>query len=179
MRVWSLWLLVTCAASSTLQVAAQDSASAPISSDPGYFEGPFVSHASGWTASDEAWYRRNRRIASAGKILTVLGLATTFAVGVPRSANNVIATGIALQFAGQLTWTGADLRGANVLSRRGKRVTRLPGIVAVCGAVLFSPIAWIAGPIQSARIRQAHHAAVGMSAPPPSGRYQLVAQFRF
>jgi hypothetical protein len=84
-----------------------------------------------------------------------------------------------LQFAGQLTWTGSDLRGALELGRRGVRVTRLPGIVAVCGAVLLSPIAWIAGPIQSARIRQAHHDALRAPLSPTVGRFGFFAQRRF
>lgn len=165
--------------SSARYVAAQSSATSPISTDPGYFAGPYVAEASGWTARDEAWYRRNRRIAAAGKILTVVGLVTTFAVGVPRDANGVILTGVILQFTGQLTWTGTDLRGVQELRRRGRRVTRVPGIVAMCGAVLLSPIAWIAGPIQSARIRHAHDDAMRAPLSPTVGRLGFVAQRRF
>ena len=158
-------------------VAAQQHArSTLISSDLGYFAPPDEPSAILWSARDEGWYRRNRRIAAAGKVLTVLGLLTTFALGVPRRDNAVIVGGIAARMTGELTWSIADLRAANELRRRGLAVRKPPGIVAVCGALLLSPVVWIAGPIQSAHLRRAHASAHRGFTP---GALQLGARVRF
>jgi hypothetical protein len=145
-----------------------------ISSDPGYFAPPGEPDAIGWTAGDEHWYLRNRRIAIAGKVLTVLGLAATFAIGVPREDNVLVVAGVATQLSGQLAWSIADLRAANYLRGGGHRVGRGAGIAAVCGAVLLSPVVWIAGPIQSAQLRRAHATSL-----PRSTAYGLGAQLMF
>ena len=130
-----------------------------ISSDPGYFAAPDQPAAVVWSARDEGWYRRNRRIAAAAKVLTVLGLATAFAVGVPRRDQGLIVGGVAAQLTGQLSWSIADLRAANALRWRGHSVGNAPGVLAVCGALLLSPLVWIAGPIQSALLRRARPVA--------------------
>jgi len=108
-----------------------------------------------WSSSDERWYRRNRGFAIAGKVLTVAGIALLFgAVGAQR--DDLMIGAIFTQYTGQLIWAASELRGAKELRMRGFRVSKTPAIVALCGALLLSPLTWIAGPIQSAQIRQAH-----------------------
>lgn len=157
------WLLtVPCAAQrspeavpSTAQ-AKTDAAEQPIGGDSQYTLalggrplGP------SWSAADERWYRRNRGFASAGKVLTVLGIA--LALSQVRSQHDgLLIGGLGTQYVGQLVWAAAELRGANELRWRGFRVGKAPAIVALCGALLLSPLTWIAGPIQSAQIRQTH-----------------------
>lgn len=129
--------------------------------DANFYAPPFAAEQTRWHGSDEAWYRQNRRFALAGKVLTVVGLATTLAVGVPTDLLAPVLAGLSVQYAGQLMWAGSELRGANGLRRRGVEVPRVGAIVALCGALLLSPVTWIAGPIQSARTRTAHAQASG------------------
>lgn len=42
------------------------------------------------------------------------------------------------------------------MRKKGVDVSKGAGIAGVVGAVVFSPILWIAGPVQSAQLRQAH-----------------------
>jgi hypothetical protein len=149
------WLLsMSCAA----QTAAQRNADAlqpPIGGDSQYtlaLGGPM---GPSWSSSNEVWYKRNRRIAIVGKVLTVLGL--TLVVSQVRSRHQgLVLGGLGTQYLGQLIWSAAELRGANELRRRGFRLSNTAAIVALCGALLVSPLTWIAGPIESAQIRQAH-----------------------
>jgi hypothetical protein len=122
----------------------------------------------------------NRAFATAGKILTVLGLATVFGVFVPTESLAALVTGAAVQYTGQIIWSAAELRGAKEMQRRGFRVTRVPGILSVCGAVLFSPLLWVAGPIQSARLREAHSTVYSLRPTSWSvSAYGLTAQLKF
>jgi hypothetical protein len=109
-----------------------------------------------WTADDEAWFRQNRAFAMAGKIMTVSGILMSLAVALPLESWAAFGVGMTLQYSGQFMWAGAELRGAKQMRRRGYKVSKVPGIIAVAGSVLSSPILWIAGPIQSARLRRAH-----------------------
>jgi hypothetical protein len=108
-----------------------------------------------WAGSDERWYQRNRRFAIAGKVLTVLGIGLLLGA-VTTEHDGLVIGAIVTQYGGQLIWAASELRGANELRRRGFRVSRTSAMVALCGALLLSPLTWIAGPIQSAQIRQAH-----------------------
>ncbi|MET0340065.1 MAG: hypothetical protein ABW252_03650 [Polyangiales bacterium] len=147
-----------------------------ISSDPGYFAPPSEPAVVGWTASDEAWYRRNRRVSAAGKVMTVLGLATATTLALARRDAVVpVVAGLVVQQVGQLAWSIADLRAATRMRRDGHPVGRAAGIVGVCGAVLLSPVLWIAGPVQSAQIRRAHAA----TRTTPSAVYGLAASVAF
>ncbi len=138
------------------RVHAQPRLAVPISSEPQYFAPPFLPGAPAWTAADEAWYRRNRGFAAVGKVLTLAGLVTSLAGFVPTGSVVILASGIGAQYTGQIIWGAADLKGAKQMQRRGFRITRVPGILALCGAFVFSPLLWVAGPIQSARLREAH-----------------------
>lgn len=131
-----------------------------------------------WSTSDEAWYERNRRFALAGKILTIAGVAALVA-GVSSTEAAVWGPGGFLQAAGQFTWAGSDLRAANELRRRGHPVRKAAGVFAVIGAVVFSPMTWIAGPIQSAHIRNAHDRIAGPSDVPLARSFGLKMRLRF
>jgi hypothetical protein len=109
-----------------------------------------------WSEWDERWYQRNRAWSMAGKILTVVGVGLIIGLAPVRDGEYAVGPGVLALMAGQLTWTGADLRGAVGMNRRGFDVPIAPGIVALVGTITFTPITWIAGPVQSARIRQAH-----------------------
>lgn len=112
--------------------------------------------APSWSRADESWYRQNRAIATAGKVLTVLGISLSIASAFTREQAPLLLSGVGTQSLGQLIWGAAEVRGANELARRGSRVSNVAGIVALCGALLLSPLTWVAGPIQSAQIRRAH-----------------------
>ncbi len=154
MRLTSILVSLLVLGLSASSASAQPRASAPIVSDPEYFLPP-LSGAGAWTSSDEAWYRRNRAFATIGKVLTVLGIATS-AIWIPTDSTAALVTGLAAQYTGQIIWSAAELRGAKGMQRRGVHVTRVPGILSVCGAFLLSPLLWVAGPVQSKRSREAH-----------------------
>jgi len=132
------------------------SPAAPVGGDSPYalaLGGPMVPS---WSHSDEAWYRQNRAIATAGKVLTVLGISLSLASAFTQEQAPLLLSGLGTQSLGQLIWGAAEVRAANELARRGSRVSNAAGIVALCGALILSPLTWIAGPIQSAQIRRAH-----------------------
>lgn len=111
----------------------------------------------GWTSADEAWFERNRRFATAGKVLTVVGRVTTMLVLSTGDRQDSPYWGMmGVAGLGELMWSGSDLRATNVLRRHGYSLRRGAGIAAVVGAVVFAPMTWIAGPIQSSRIRNLH-----------------------
>jgi len=147
------WLAILLVSLCTLGFA-HGTASAQAGYDTRYLEAPALRPAP-WSSVDEHWLERNRSFALAGKILTVVGVV---GIIVGASADNQIGlwgASSGVQMIGQLMWSIAELRGAKQLRRRGVDVSKAPGIAAVVGAVLFSPVTWIAGPIQSARIREA------------------------
>jgi hypothetical protein len=135
-------------------VASPAVASAQYAYDPQYGAAP--GGPPPWTAEDEAWLRRNRAFALAGKILTVVGVVGWFA-GLAGEQWGLVGSAGSLHYLGALMWAGSELRGAKELRRRGIEVTKAPAIAAVVGAALnLQPTTWIAGPIQSARIRRVH-----------------------
>lgn len=150
------WLAITLLLSGSL-LLAPGSAHAQAGYDPRYYEPPGL-QAPPWSAEDDAWLARNRGFALAGKILTVVGVAGLIVGGAAGQDVGVWGAGVTVQTLGQFMWSIAELRGAKQLRRRGIGVTKAPGITAVIGAVLFSPLTWIAGPIQSARIREVEEA---------------------
>lgn len=169
---------------STLSLSSHTAAAQPSplgTTDEDLYGSPFAGPVTSWTASDEAWYRRNRHFALAGKLLTVAGIVTSLGIGVPTDSFGTVLTGLAVQYAGQLIWSGSELRGAHGLRARGVKVTRAPAIVSLCGALLLSPLTWIAGPVQSARIRAAHERSTGLARLPkaPAPRYGLGLRLRF
>jgi hypothetical protein len=133
-----------------------DAASSPIGGDSQYtlaLGGPPMGPR--WSGADEVWLRRNRRIAIVGKVLTVLGVSLV-ASQLQRGNASIVISGLGAQYLGQLTWSAAELRAAKHMRRRGFRISKAPAIAAMCGALLLSPVTWIAGPIQSAQVRRAH-----------------------
>jgi hypothetical protein len=135
-------------------VASPNAAAAQYAYDPQYGAAP--GGPPPWTAEDEAWLRRNRAFALAGKILTVVGVVGGI-VGASTGEWGAWGAGWGVQGLGQLMWAGSELRGAKELRRRGIEVEKAAGIAAVVGASIGVPIiTWIAGPIQSARIRRVH-----------------------
>jgi hypothetical protein len=136
------------------------SAHAQTGYDSRYYEPPGL-QAPPWSAADDAWLARNRGFALAGKILTVIGVAGIVVGSAAGQEVGVWSAGLTVQTLGQYMWSIAELRGAKQLRSRGIGVTKAPGIAAVVGAVLFSPLTWIAGPIQSARIREIEEALPG------------------
>lgn len=140
-------------------VAAQPE---PIGGD-GYALAPYLSGApASWRDEDEAWYRRNRAFSRGGKVLTVVGVASVLSYAV-LARDRLLIAGMGMQITGQLTWAGADLRGANELRRRGVRVPKVAGLVGLAGALLLSPLLWVAGPVQSMQLRDAHARLAGLS----------------
>jgi hypothetical protein len=129
---------------------------APIGGDGAYALAPGGGLTPSFSRADETWYRRNRRIALAGKVLTVLGVSITLASAFTDEQLPLLFGGVATQYLGQVIWSAAELRGANEMARRGFGVSNVAGIVAVFGAFLLSPVAWVAGSIQSAQLRRAH-----------------------
>lgn len=150
------WLCTSPCLADVALYAEAPSTSAPIGGDSRYTLVLGTPLGPSWSHSDEAWYRRNRAFATAGKVLTVVGLALIFASTQTPQQAPLLVSGAVVQSLGQLVWSGAEVRGANELQRRGFRVGNTAGIVALCGALLLAPLTWIAGPIQSAQIRRAH-----------------------
>lgn len=154
MRRSLLLLLALLLSVSPELLGSAGSASAQYAYDPQYGAAP--GGPPPWTAEDEAWLQRNRAFALAGKILTVVGVVGGI-VGASTGEWGAWGAGWGVQGLGQLMWAGSELRGAKELRRRGIEVEKAAGIAAVVGASIGVPvITWIAGPIQSARIRRVH-----------------------
>lgn len=104
-------------------------------------------------------FERNRRFAMAGKILTVVGrLVTVGALIADNEAGSPYWGLMGVATAGELMWSGSDLRATNQLRERGYRLRKGAAIASVVGAVVFPPLTWIAGSIQSSRLREAREA---------------------
>lgn len=125
-----------------------------------------------WSHADERWFRTNRRIATTGKVLTVVGriaVIATLAAGAEPFSDPEYWGALSVASTGELMWSIADLRALNRLVDRGAPARRGAGITSLVGAVTLAPLTWIAGPIASARIRAAHAdliPASSMNAPP-------------
>jgi hypothetical protein len=110
-----------------------------------------------WSSADEAWFERNRRFAIAGKVLSVVGRLAQFAVlSTGDRVDSPYWSMMGVAGVGELMWSGSDLRATNVLRRHGYELRRGAAIASLVGAVVFAPMTWIAGPIQSSRIRDVH-----------------------
>ncbi len=131
-------------------------------------EASYPQPASAISPSD---YRRNRGIAIAGKVLTVVAAALfiPYAVALDNAEEASDVAGLAAAWyligaAGRLTWAGADLRMTNMMRDRGANIGRGPAIASMvfAGASLIpylnlvgTPGTWIAGSIASGNIRAA------------------------
>ncbi len=112
-----------------------------------------------WSAEDESWFRTNRRIATAGKVITVAGRIAVLAVviaGVGTFEDPEYWATASVAFTGELMWSIADLRATNRIASRGIHIRSGAAIASLVGALVFAPITWIAGPMASARLRHAH-----------------------
>lgn len=126
-----------------------------------------------WSAADESWLHTNRRIAIAGKVLTVVGRVTAIAsviAGAQLLEDPEYWAALGVAGTGELMWSIADLRAINRLDAAGLRVRRGAAITSVIGSLTLAPLTWIAGPIASARIRAAHADLLPTSSmnPPPA-----------
>jgi hypothetical protein len=124
-----------------------------------------------WSAGDESWYRRNRTIRIVSGVLTAVGglLLITGGIKVANANHseydykggdwetgwNLSMAGAALYGTGSVVLAASTLYGANEMRRRGKRVSKVPGILSVVG-IFAPPMLWIAAPIQGANLRRAH-----------------------
>ena len=110
-----------------------------------------------WSDHDARFLRRNRRVAAAGKVLTVVGRISALSLSIAGTTFRDPAywAFVGASVAGELTWSSADLRATKRLEGSGLHLRRGAAVAAVVGAVLLAPLTWIAGPIASARIREA------------------------
>jgi len=111
-----------------------------------------------WSANDDHWYERNRQFrigsgvvsALGGLLLVIGGIRIDYDRGPALCVVGAIFYGL-----GSTALAASTLYGANEMRRRGKRVSKVPGILSVVG--LFGPpILWIAAPMQGANLRRAH-----------------------
>jgi hypothetical protein len=140
-------LLVACVLGGATTVHAQAAAPAPRA---------FETRTT-WSSADEAWFERNRRFATAGKVLSVVGrVAQLLVLSTGDRMDSPYWSVMGVAGVGELMWSGSELRATNELRRRGYELRRGAAVAAVVGAVVFAPMTWIAGPIQSSRIRDLH-----------------------
>jgi hypothetical protein len=121
---------------------------------------PAAFQAERWNAEREAWYRRNRGIAIAGKVSTIIGLTTYITSAVLGNLGSLI-SGYVLAYGGMLTWSGSDLRATNRFRSWGFRLRKAAAVVSVVGVFTAIPFTVVAGSLQSARIREVHREAIG------------------
>lgn len=124
-----------------------------------------AARAMGWNAEREAWYRRNRAITITGKVAAVAGVVMVF-TGAFADNVGVLASGAVVEYGGLAAWAGCDLKATRRFRSWGYRLRKPAAIVSVIGVFVGTPATLVAGPLQSARIRQLHGDIVGAVAPP-------------